>query len=193
MVFFSMASPVAANPLPKMIVHGANPPGSLFYVMGAGLAKVISAHTPMKVEVFPQGGTVWYPMLESGEVHFGINVPGDILTAYMGKSIYKKPTKGKGFPLRTLMLGAPLQVGLVLPGDTDIKGPQDIRGKRMPADYGTFYSTTLTARALLANYGLTPNDVKALPVTSYPAGVRAVIEAGLIWLLARWGAASLGS
>jgi hypothetical protein len=67
----------------------------------------------MKVEVFPQGGTVWYPMLESGEVHFGINVPGDILTAYMGESIYQKPTKGRGFDLRTLMLGSPLQVGLL--------------------------------------------------------------------------------
>ena len=90
---------------------------------------MVGAHTPMKVEVFPQGGTVWYPMLESGEVHFGINVPGDILTAYMGESIYKKPTKGKGFELRTLMLGSPLQVGLLVPGDSKIKGPQDIKGK----------------------------------------------------------------
>jgi TRAP transporter TAXI family solute receptor len=144
--------------------------------LGAGVAKVVTAHTAMKVEVFPQGGTVWYPMLESGEVHFGINVPGDILTAYMGESIYQKPTKGRGFDLRTLMLGSPLQVGLLVPGDSKIMGPQDIKGKRMPVDYGTFYSTTLTARALLANYGLNPSDVKAVPVTSYPSGVRAVIE-----------------
>lgn len=173
---FAVTSYVSAEPLPKTIVFGANPPGSLFYVLAAGLAKVTSAHTPMKVEVFPQGGTVWYPMLESGEVHFGINVPGDILTAYTGKSIYEKPTKGKGFPLRTLMLGSPLQVGLIVPGDSQIMGSSDVRGKRMPVDYGTFYSTTLTALALLANYGLSPNDVKTVPVTSYPSGVRAVIE-----------------
>ncbi len=173
---FAVTSHVSAEALPKTIVFGANPPGSLFYVLAAGLAKVTSAHTPMKVEVFPQGGTVWYPMLESGEVHFGINVPGDILTAYTGKSIYEKPTKGKGFPLRTLMLGSPLQVGLIVPSDSQIMGSADVRGKRMPVDYGTFYSTTLTALALLANYGLTPNDVKTVPVTSYPSGVRAVIE-----------------
>lgn len=176
MLTSGMVSHLSAGPLPKIIVHGANPPGSLFYVLGAGIAKVVSAHTPMKVEVFPQGGTVWYPMLESGEVQFGINVPGDILTAYMGESIYEKPTKGKGFDLRTLMLGSPLQVGLLVPGDSKIMGAQDIKGKRMPVDYGTFYSTTLTARALLANYGLSPSDVKAVPVTSYPSGVRAVIE-----------------
>ncbi len=176
MLAFVATSQVSAKPLPKTIVHGANPPGSLFYILGAGIAKVVTAHTPMKVEVFPQGGTVWYPMLESGEVHFGINVPGDILTAYMGESIYEKPTKGKGFDLRTLMLGSPLQVGLIVPGDSQIMGPKEIKGKRMPVDYGTFYSTTLTALALLANYGLSPTDVKAVPVTSYPSGVRAVIE-----------------
>jgi TRAP transporter TAXI family solute receptor len=176
MLTFGVVSHVSAGPLPKTIVEGANPPGSLFYVLGAGIAKVVSANTSMKVEVFPQGGTVWYPMLESGEVQFGINVPGDILTAYMGESIYQKPTKGKGFDLRTLMLGSPLQVGLIVPGDSKIMGAQEIKGKRMPVDYGTFYSTTLTARALLANYGLSPSDVKAVPVTSYPSGVRAVIE-----------------
>ena len=176
MLTFVMTSHLSAKPLPKTIVHGANPPGSLFYVLGAGIAKVVTTHTAMKVEVFPQGGTVWYPMLESGEVHFGINVPGDILTAYVGESIYEKPTKGRGFDLRTLMLGSPLQVGLLVPGDSKIKGPKEIKGKRMPVDYGTFYSTTLTARALLANYGLAPGDVKAVPVTTYPSGVRAVIE-----------------
>lgn len=165
-----------AAPLPKTIVLGANPPGTLFYAMAAGLAKSISAHSAMKVELFPQGGTVWYPMLESGEVHFGINVPGDILAAYRGDAIYEKPTKGKGFPLRTLMLGTPLQTGLVVPGKSDIKGPEDIRGKRMAVDYGTFYTATLSVKALLANFGLTVNDVKALTVTGVAAGVRAVIE-----------------
>jgi TRAP transporter TAXI family solute receptor len=175
-LIFAPTTPVASKPLPKTIVLGANPPGSLFYAMGAGFAKVISAHTPMKVEVFPQGGTVWYPMLESGEVHFGINVPGDILAAYKGEAIYQKPTKGKGFPLRTLMLGTPLQLGLVVPMDSDIKMPQDIKGKRIPVDYGGFYSSTLTALALIANAGMTTKDVKALSVATYDAGVRAVIE-----------------
>ncbi len=173
---FVLIASVAASPLPKTIVLGANPPGTLFYVLCAGFGKVVSAHTPMKVEIFPQGGTVWYPMLESGEVHFGIQVPGDILTAYKGEAIYEKPTKGKGFPLRTLMLGTPLQVGLVVPGDSDIKGPEDIRGKRMAVNYGAFYSSTLSVRALLANLGLTPKDVNGLTVTGVASGVRAVIE-----------------
>ena len=177
LVFMIVVAPSAgAQPLPKTIVLGANTPGSLFYVLAAGFSKVIGAHTPMKVEVFPQGGTVWYPMLETGEVQFGVNVPDDILTAYRGESIYEKPTKGKGFALRTLMLGSPLRVGLLVAGDSDIKTPKDIKGKRIPVDYGAFYSSTLTVRALIANAGLTEEDVKGLNVTTYVAGVRALIE-----------------
>jgi TRAP transporter TAXI family solute receptor len=173
---FSGVPKVIAEPLPKTIVFGGNVPGSLFYVMAAGMAKTISAHTGMKVEVFPQGGTVWYPMLEAGEVDFGIQVPDDILTAYKGEAIYKKPTGGKGFPLRTLMLGSPLAVGLIVPGNSDIKDLKDIRGKRMPVDYGAFYSATLTILGLLANAGLTVSDVKGLTVTTYVDGVRTLIE-----------------
>jgi TRAP transporter TAXI family solute receptor len=169
-------TPAAAGPIPKTLVMGANPPGSLFYVMAAGFKKVLDAHTPMKVEVFPQGSTVWLPMLLSGEVNCGIQVPDDALVAYMGESIYKKPTGGKGFPLRTLTLGTPLEVALLVPGDSSINKPADIKGKRMPVDYGAFYSSTLTVLALLANYGLTPNDVKGLNVTTYVSGVRALME-----------------
>ncbi|MDP2645042.1 MAG: TAXI family TRAP transporter solute-binding subunit [Desulfobacterales bacterium] len=176
LILFLTIPGVMAEPMPKRIVFGANPPGSLFYVMAAGLAKVIGTHTPMKVEIFPQGGTVWYPMLDSKEVDFGINVPGDILSAYKGEAIYDKPTRGKGFYLRTLMLGSPLKVGFLVPGDSDIASTKDIRGKRVPVDYGAFYSSTLTVQALLANAGLTAKDVKGLNVTTYPAGVRALIE-----------------
>ncbi|MBW1944282.1 MAG: TAXI family TRAP transporter solute-binding subunit [Deltaproteobacteria bacterium] len=171
-----MVFAMAPQALSKTIVFGANTPGSLFYVMAAGMAKTISANSPNKVEVFPQGGTVWYPMLESGEVDFGIQVPGDILTAYMGDAIYKKPTKGKGFALRTLMLGSPLMVGFLVPDNTDIKTVKDIKGKRMPVDYGAFYSATLTIKALLANAGYSASDVKGLRVTTYVAGVRTLIE-----------------
>lgn len=175
-IIFSMPPKVVARPLPKTVVYGANVPGSLFYVMAAGMSKVITAHSPMKVEVFPQGGTVWYPMLETGEVDFGIQVPGDILTAYKGEAIYEKPTKGKGFSLRTLMLGSPLAVGFIVPDDTDIKTVKDIKGKRLPLDYGAFYSATLTILALLANSGYTVGEVKGLTVTTYVAGVRTLIE-----------------
>lgn len=176
MIVSFSAHVAGASSLPKTIILGANTPGSIYYVMSAGFGKVLSSHTPMKVEVFPQGGTVWYPMLESGEVDFGLNVPGDILAAYKGEAIYEKPTGGKGFALRTLMLGSPLRVALLVPGDSSIETLADLKGKRMPVDYGTFYSATLTIKALLANAGYTFDDVKGFSVTTYVEGVRSLME-----------------
>ncbi len=175
-VFAGSSQANAKDTLPKTIVLGANPPGSLFHVFGVGIAKVITAHTSMKVEIFPQGASTWFPMLKTGEVQFGIDNPGDILAAYKGIDIYKKATKGKGYPLRTLMLGCPMTLALIVPGNSNIRTPEDIRGKRMPVNYGAFYTSTLTVRALLANYGLTTKDVKGLSVTGYVDGVRALMD-----------------
>ena len=95
-ISIGMKTPVAAGPVPKILVMGANTPGSLVYVMAAGFKKVLEAHTSMKVEVFPQATTVYFPMLLSGEVHFGIALPGESLAAYKGEAMYEKTTRGKG-------------------------------------------------------------------------------------------------
>ena len=176
MGLFQGPAPASAEKLPRIIVLGANPTGSLFHSMAVGIGKVVGEHTPMKIEILPQGASVWFPMMTTEEVQFGIDNPGDILAAYTGSDIYKKATKGKGYPIRTLLLGCPMGLALVVPGDSDIKTPKDIIGKRIPTDYGAFYTSTLTVRALLANFGLTDKDVKAMKVTGYVDGVRALIE-----------------
>lgn len=165
-----------AEQVPQYIVLGSNTPGSLFHALGVGISKVIAAHTPMKVEIFPQGAAVWYPMMTSEEVQIGIDNPDSVLAAYKGTDIYEKGTKGQGYPIRTLLLGCPMQLALVVPEDSDIKNAKDIIGKRIPVDYGTFFTSTLTVRALLANLGLSYDDVKSMKVTGYVDGVRALIE-----------------
>lgn len=166
-----------ANALPKIVVMGTNQPGSVLYACAAAFAKVIGDHLPIKVEVVPQGSGASFAMMQRGEMQFALALPDDILTAYKGELLYNKPTKGKGFSaLRTFDVGSPVTLGLIVPGDSDIKGPQDIKGKRMPVNFGSLFAANLTVRALLADYGLTPEDVKGQTVTSYVAGVRALIE-----------------
>ncbi len=99
-----------------------------------------------------------------------------IIRIYMGTEIYKEPTKGKGFPIKTIMLGTPLQVALFVPEDSDIKTIPDVKGKRMVTDYGTFFTATLSARTFLANAGLTVDDVKGVSVPGVADGIKAVIE-----------------
>ena len=46
----------------------------------------------------------------------------------------------------------------------------------MVTEYGAMFTSTITAKALLANGGLTPADVKGVAETSVARGITAVIE-----------------
>ena len=176
----SASAPLAApapKALPKAITLGTNPIGSLYYAMGAGFAKVVGGNTPMKVEVLPQSATVWYPMLRTGEVNFGLAASSDASVAYAGKAIYKKATKGKGYRnLRIIMHGTPMKMSMVVFADSGIKTGKDLNGKRVNLEFGAHFSVRLNQLAMLANFGLTPADVKPTAASSYVDGVRGVIE-----------------
>ncbi len=47
------ASIVQAQPLPKSVAVGSNPPGSLFYALASGLSKVISESRRFKRKYSP--------------------------------------------------------------------------------------------------------------------------------------------
>lgn len=50
---------------------GSNPPGSIFYALASGLAKVVSGATPIQVVVQPHTGTTAFlPLVNSGEMEW---------------------------------------------------------------------------------------------------------------------------
>lgn len=169
------ASAVAAAKAETVVLAG-NPPGSLFNSMSNAIAVTVTKHSDLKVDVLPQGGTVYYPMMATKEVDFGLVNPFDAFSAYSGKAPYDKISRGKGFPMRTVMLGSPIRLSLVTTKGAGINSIGDLKGKRVVANYGAFASAGLTANAVLAIGELTVDDVKVVTVSSYPAGVRAVIE-----------------
>ena len=179
-ILISAPAPLPAQTpqaLPKTLSLGTNPVGSLYYAMGAGLAKVIGAHTPMKVSVLPQEATVWYPLLKTGEVNFGINGAADVSIAYAGKAIYERVTQGKGYrELRTIMHGSPMMMSIVVRADSGIKIGRDLKGKRVVTDFGAHFSATLNQPCMLANFGLTLGDVMQVKASGHVDGVRALIE-----------------
>ena len=64
---------------------GTNPPGSVFYTIGSGLAKVVSEAGPVKMSVQPYAGSsTFIPLLNSGELEFGVNNAVDMALAYRG-------------------------------------------------------------------------------------------------------------
>jgi uncharacterized protein len=162
--------------LAQRIVLGGNPQGSQLYPISQAISSVVTNNSDLRVDVLPQGGSVLYPMMQTDEVDLALVNPMDALSALKGEDSYAGPSRGNGFPMVTVMLGSPIGLSLVSAANADIRSAADLAGQRVVADYGAFASAGLTAQVVLAAAGLDLNDVEVVTVSSYPEGVRAVIE-----------------
>jgi len=74
-----------AQELPRSVTVASNPPGTVFYALASGLAKVASEGTPFQMVVQPYSGTsTFLPLLNTGEIDFGINNAVDMALSYQG-------------------------------------------------------------------------------------------------------------
>ena len=168
-----------AQKLPASTTIGTNPAGTVFYAVGAGLAKVISGAGPMQLMVQPYTGTsTLLPLLDSGELDFAIINAVESNLAYQGPA--KLKIGGKN-PLphvpnaRLIMRGSPLFIGLVAKKD-GVKSIQEIKGKRVTGEYPANIAIWYHGYAALASAGLTWDDVKVVPVPAVNEGVDAVVQ-----------------
>lgn len=178
-LLLAMSSPVLAQKLPPSVTIGTNPAGTVFYAVGAGLAKVISGAGPMQSVVQPYTGTsTLLPLLDSGELDFAIINAVESNLAYQGPA--KLKIGGKN-PLphvpnaRLIMRGSPLFIGLVAKKD-GVKSVQEIKGKRVTGEYPANIAIWYHGYAALASAALTWDDVKVVPVPAVNDGVDAVAQ-----------------
>ena len=160
----------------QRVVLGGNPQGSQLYPISQALSSVVSEHSSLRVDVLPQGGSVLYPMMQTDEVDFALVNPMDALNALKGEGPYNKSSGGLGFPMQLLMLGSPIALSIITASNANINTVADLKGKQVVADYGAFASAGITAQVVLATAGLSLDEVEIVTVSSYPEGVRAVIE-----------------
>src|ERR1044071_9356970 len=169
-----------AQKLPASTTIGTNPAGMAFYVVGAGLAKVISGAGSMQSIVQPYtGSSTFLPLLDSGELDFGIVNAVEMNLGYQGPA--KLKIGGKN-PLphapnaRLIMRGSPLYIGLVGKKDSAVKTVHDLKGKRVTGEYPANLAIWYHVYAALASAGLTWDDVKVVPVPAVNEGVDAVAQ-----------------
>ena len=98
----------------QAVSMGTNPPGSVFYSVGSGLAKVVSDSGKLRMAVQPYAGSsTFIPLLNSGEMEFGVVNAVDMALAYRGPGF--KIGGRNPFPhtpnARILMNGSPFMVG----------------------------------------------------------------------------------
>ena len=85
LVTLLFAIDVGAQPLTKSVAIGSNPPGSLFYSLASGLAKVVSDAAAIQAQVQPYAGTsTFVPLFDSGELDFGVVNAVDMGMVYRG-------------------------------------------------------------------------------------------------------------
>jgi TRAP-type uncharacterized transport system substrate-binding protein len=81
--------------LPRTIAIGTNPAGTGAHAIASGLAAIASKTTQVSARVQPYNGpNAWMPLLESGEIEFGIINILDSHMAATGTGNYKKAYPG---------------------------------------------------------------------------------------------------
>ena len=170
---------VHAQKVPASTTIGSNPAGSLFYSVASGLAKVISGAGPMQAVVQPYtGSSTFLPLLDNGELDFGIVNAVDMGMAYQGPRL---KIGGKN-PLphspntRLIMRGSPLLTSLVSRKDGPVKTVADVKGKRVTGEYPAHLAVWFSVYGSLATGGLTWDDVKVVPVPAVNDGIDALVQ-----------------
>jgi uncharacterized protein len=166
--------------LPKSAVIGTNPAGTVFYALAGGLAKVASEATPIQVNIQPYSGTsTFIPLLDTGELDFGVVNAVDIGMAYLGPQKLKVGGKNEFVHspnIRLVMRGAPLIIALLVKKDSPLKSVHDVRGKRVTGEYPAHQAVWFNMFGALATGGLTWKDVKVVPVPAVNDGVDALVQ-----------------
>ncbi len=172
--------PARAQSLPRSVSLASNPPGSVFYSLAGGLAKVVSGATPIQMVVQPYTGTsTFLPLIDSGELDFGVNNAVDLALAYRGPDRLKIGGRNPFVHtpnMRLVMRGAPLLVGLLVRKDSPIKTIHEIRGKRVTGEYPAQLAVWYNMFGHLTSAGLSWTDVKVVPVPATNEGVDALIQ-----------------
>ena len=169
-----------AQQLPRSVTIGTNTPETLFYQLAGGLAKVASGALATQVSPQPYAGTsTFLPLVDSGELDFGIVNGVDMGLAYVGPQ--KLNVGGRNpFPhvpnTRLLMRGAPLMLTAIVRKDSPIKAIHEIRGKRVTGEYPAHLAVWYNMYGILSSAGLTWQDVKVVPVPAVNEGMDALIQ-----------------
>ena len=169
-----------AQQLPRSVTVASNPPGTVFYALASGLSKIVSDGAPMQMVVQPYSGTsTFLPLLDAGEIDFGINNAVDMALSYQGPERLKIGGRNpfQHTPnARLVMRGAILMTAFLVRKDAPIKTIQDIRGKRVTGEYPAQLANWYNVFGFLAGAGMKFEDVKIVPVPGANEGVDALIQ-----------------
>jgi len=153
---------------------GTSPQGTVTYSIGATIAKIAAEKAGLTLRVQPYSGTTQaVPLVNSGELDFGLANVLEVGSAVTGTSLFK----GKPNPkLRAVAVLYPLQVGFFVKKDSPIRSVADLKGHALPVGYSGQAIIKILSDGILASAGLTNDDIKGVPVPNIVRGTDDFIE-----------------
>lgn len=164
---------------PAQVVGVAtNPQGSLGYLTGIAVAKVVTATSGGVIaRAQPMAGSTTYiPMLNRGEIAFGFTNGGELQHAYDGVGTFAGK---KQSDLRIVANLFTLRSGIAVAADSGLKKIGDLKkfkGKRVSAEYTSLAIIQDFVAAGLANGGVSYEDFQKVPITGLAKGIFALGE-----------------
>ena len=160
---------LSANASAQTYTFGANPQGSIFYTTAAAISKVMVEKTGLQFRVAPYSGSSTYiPLVDKGEVAFGMSNGAEYAFAYDGKELFDTPHKN----LRSVLTAFPTNSGFAVKADSPMKTVADLKGKKVVGGYSSGLIFNYLQNAALATAGLSTKDLEIVPSPNFVAGVK---------------------
>ena len=142
--------------------------GTISFSTGSVIAKVMKEKMGLEARVQPNSGeTVLVPLINNGEIEFGI---ANVLEAQQAQSGQGSFAGRAQKDLRIAAVLYPLRTAYFVRADSDIKSLADLKGKRVTVGFSAMGTVDTIAKALLASGGLKDGDYRPVLVPNVVAG-----------------------
>jgi TRAP transporter TAXI family solute receptor len=156
----------------QRITIGTNPQGSGYYVVGGGIAALMTERLGRQAIVQPYAGSsVYLPLISSGEATLGFSSSLDSGRAYRGEE-GSKPLAN----LRALARLYPLPYAYMARAADGLKTVADLAGKQVVVDIRANAALAEANRAILAAAGLEESDYEAVTIGNLPQGAQDLVD-----------------
>ena len=158
----------AVGPVPKIIRIGSAPAVRLRGQEAVAINTVLRKYSHFMPKHMDIGEIAWLPLLGRGEMEYAVTGQTNMVFAFPGIGPYSAEKGGEGaYPnVRNVIGGGYLFDVYFVRKDSDMYTTADLKGKRIGWGFPAAWFFDYETRAMLANAGLSEDDIIKVPAAS---------------------------